>query len=78
MLILAQRVQFCNNRLRNWCFDYHVPKKALYHESTTKINFATGDYAKAHVLFRDRRMSPIEVIDYIANHDLWKATQVRK
>ena len=34
--------------------------------------------AKAHFQFRDRRMTPIEVIDYIANHDLWKATQVRK
>ena len=64
--------------LSGWCFDYHTPKKTLYHESTTKINFATGYYAKAHVQFRDRRMSPIEVIDYIANHDLWKATQVRK
>ena len=34
--------------------------------------------AKAHVQFRDRRMSSIEVIDYIAVHDLWKATQIRK
>ena len=34
--------------------------------------------AKAHVQFRDRRVSPIEIIDYIADHDLWKAAQVRK
>ena len=64
--------------LSDWCFDYHTPKKILYHESTTKINFATGDYAKAHVQFRDRRMSPIEVIDYIADHDSWKAAQTKK
>ena len=65
--------------LSDWCFDYHAVKKTLYHESTTKINFATtGDYARAHVQFRDRRMTPIEVIDYIADHDLWKAAQVRK
>lgn len=64
--------------LSDWCFDYHTVKKTLYHESTTKINFATGDYAKAHVQFRDRRMSSIEVIDYIADHDLWKAAQTKK
>ena len=64
--------------LSDWCFDYHTPKKTLYYKSTTKINFATGDYAKAHVQFRDRRMSSIEVIDYIADHDLWKAAQTKK
>lgn len=64
--------------LSDWCFDYHSAKKTLYHESTTKINFATGDYAKAHIQFRDRRMTPIEVIDYIADHDSWKAAQNKK
>ena len=64
--------------LSDWCFDYHTPKKTLYHESTTKINLVTGDYAKAHVQFRDRHMSPIEVIDYIADHDSWKAAQTKK
>ena len=64
--------------LADWCFDYHTPKKTLYHESTNKINLVTGDYAKAHVQFRDRRMSSIEVIDYIADHDLWKAAQTKK
>ena len=64
--------------LSDWCFDYHTPKKTLYHENTTKINFITGDYAKAHIQFRDRRMTPIEVIDYIAGHDLRKAAQVRQ
>ena len=29
--------------LSDWCFDYHHNKITLYHESTTKINFATGD-----------------------------------
>ena len=42
------------------------------------MNREVANCAKAHVQFRDRRMSPIEIIDYIANHDLWKATQVRK
>lgn len=65
-------------QLSDWCFDYHTPRKTLYHESTTKINFVTGDYAKAHVQFRDRRMSPTEVIDYIADHDSWKAAQIKK
>ena len=64
--------------LSDWCFDYHAPKKPLYHESTTKINFATDNYAKAHVQFRDRRMSPIEIIDYIADHDSWKAARARE
>ena len=64
--------------LSDWCFDYHTVKKTLYHESTIKIHFATGDYAKAHVQFRDRRKSPIEVIDYIAGHDSWKAARARE
>lgn len=64
--------------LSGWCFDYHTPKKTLYHESTTKINLTTGDYAKAHVQIRDRHMSPIEVIDYIAVHDSWRAAQAHK
>lgn len=65
-------------QLSDWCFDYHAAKKTLYQESTTKINLATGDYAKAHIQFRDRRMTPIEVIDYIADHDSWKAAQDKK
>lgn len=64
--------------LSDWCFDYHAPKKTLYHESTTKINFATGDYAKAHLQFRDRRMTPIEVIGYIADHASRKTAQTKK
>lgn len=58
--------------LSDWCFDYHQKRITLYHESTTKINFATGNYAKAHVQFRNRKMTIPEVIDYIANHDLWR------
>lgn len=59
--------------LADWCFDYHEAQITLYHESTTKINFATGDYSKAHVQFRGRRMTPLEVLEYIAAHDAWRA-----
>lgn len=55
--------------LSDWCFDYHQSRITLYHESTTKINFATRDYAKAHVQFRNRQITTPEVIAYIANHD---------
>ena len=58
--------------LSDWCFDYHKSKITLYHESTIKINFATGNYAKAHVQFNARKMKPLEVIEYIAAHDAWR------
>ena len=58
--------------LSDWCFDYHQSRITLYHESTTKINYATGDYAKAHKQFTDRKMTPLEVIEYIAAHDEWR------
>ena len=61
--------------LAEWCFDYHQAKVTLYHESTIKINFQTGDYAKAHPQFRQKRMSWKEVIDYIASHEQWKTNQ---
>lgn len=61
--------------LSDWCFDYHKSRVTLYHESTFKVNFATGDYAKSHVQFRDKKMSPTEVIDYIAEHDAWRSAQ---
>lgn len=61
--------------ISDWCFDYHDAKITLYHESTTKINFETGDYAKAHIQFHEKRMSPTNVIDYIASHDEWKVKQ---
>ena len=56
-------------QLSDWCFDYHEPRITLYHESTVKINFATGDYAKAHIQFKNRKMTPSEVVEYIAEHD---------
>jgi hypothetical protein len=56
----------------DWNFDYHQPRITLYHESTVKINFQTGDYAKCHVQFKDRKIKPLEVIDYIAAHDQWR------
>lgn len=59
--------------LSDWCFDYHERKITLYHESTVKINFATGDYAKAHMQFHARKMTPLEVLSYIAVHDAWRA-----
>ena len=59
-------------KLSDWCFDYHQSRITLYHESTTKINFSTGNYAKAHIQFRNRKMTISEVIDYIADHDNWR------
>ncbi len=56
----------------DWCFDYHQSRVTLYHESTVKINFQTGNYAKSHTQFKDRKMSPLKVIDYIAAHDRWR------
>lgn len=61
--------------LSDWCFDYHRPRITLYHESTFKINFQTGDFAKAHIQFKERKMTLDEVIDYIAAHDRWRAQQ---
>ena len=61
--------------LADWCFDYHESRITLYHESTVKINFETGNYAKAHKQFSERKVKPLEVIDYIAAHDEWKATK---
>ena len=46
-----------------------------------QIAFPSEPYpeiGEAFVQFRYRRMTPGEVIDYIADHDLRKATQVRK
>ena len=54
-----------------WQFDYHSKLKTLRHESSVKVNFATGDPAFTHEQFRDRKMSIAEVIDYIATHDEW-------
>ena len=59
--------------LADWCFDYHQSRITLYHESTVKINFETGDYAKSHLQFANRKMKPLDVIDYIAAHDAWRA-----
>ena len=61
--------------LADWSFDYHQSKKTLRHESTIKVNFKTGDYAKIHEQFRDRKMTCEEVIDYIARHEKWRAEQ---
>lgn len=59
--------------LADWCFDYHEVRITLYHESTIKVNLKTGDYAKAHVQFREQKMKPLDVIEYIAAHDAWRA-----
>lgn len=48
--------------ISSWQFAYHESKKTLRHESTTKINFDTGDYAFTHEQFRDKKMSCEEVI----------------
>ena len=52
-----------------WQFAYHDRLKTLWHESTVKINFETGDYAAMHNQFRNRRLTCKDVIDYIAGHD---------
>ena len=59
--------------LADWCFDYHQSRKTLYHESTTKLNFKTGVFAKSHCQFRDKRMTNVEIIHYISDHDKWRA-----
>lgn len=61
--------------MSSWQFQYHDSRKTLRHESTIKINFETGDIAKTHEQFRDRKMTCEEVIDYIAEHDAWRAQQ---
>ena len=61
--------------ISSWQFGYHSSRKTLRHESTVKINFETGDYAKTHEQFHDRKMSCAEVIDYIAAHDKWRQEQ---
>lgn len=63
--------------LADWCFDYHESRKTLYHESTVKVNFKTGDYAKAHVQFSNRKIKTPEVIEYIAAHDAWKTGKMQ-
>lgn len=55
--------------ISSWQFQYHDELKTLRHESTIKINFQTGNYAKTHEQFRERKMTCEEVIDYIAAHD---------
>ena len=59
-----------------WQFAYHDRLKTLWHESTVKINFETGDYAAMHNQFRNRRLTCEEVIDYIARHDGLSATSL--
>lgn len=61
--------------ISEWSFDYHTPRITLYHESTDKINRDTGNYAKSHLQFRDKKMTSVEVIDYIAGHDAWRVSQ---
>lgn len=61
--------------LSKWSFDYHVTKKTLFHENAVKYNFKTGNYAQAHVQFRDRPMRCTAVIDFIATHEKWKLAQ---
>ena len=64
--------------ISSWQFAYHESKKTLRHESTTKINFDTGDFAFTHEQFRNKKMSCEEVIDYIAGHDKRKAERIER
>lgn len=52
-----------------WSFDYHQKLKTLLHESTYPFNLNTGAPAKAHIQFRNRKLTIEEIIDYIAKHD---------
>ena len=61
--------------LADWSFPYHEARKTLRHESTVKVNFKTGDYAKTHEQFRNRKMTCQEVIEYIAKHEKWRSKQ---
>ena len=61
--------------IADWCFDYHQSRITLYHKSTVKINFETGNYAKLHLQFAHRKMKPLEVIAYISAHDAQRAEQ---
>ncbi len=61
--------------LFDWQFDYHQSKKTLFHESTIKIDFSTGDYAKSHIQFKNKKISNADIIFYISNHE--KATVAR-
>lgn len=61
--------------MAHWKFDYHMPRKTLWHESTYRINAETGHPAARHKQFEDRKLSWREVIDYIDKHDQWKAKQ---
>lgn len=64
--------------ISSWQFAYHSSRKTLRHESTVKINFKTGDFAKTHEQFRYRKMTCEEAIDYIATHDKWRQEQNEK
>ena len=55
--------------ISSWQFGYHDRFKTLRHESTYKVNLKTGDPAKTHEQFRNRKMTNEEVIEYIAEHD---------
>ena len=61
--------------LAAWKFDYHESRITLYHENTVKIDFATGNPARFHVQFAKRNIEPLEVVEYIAKHDAWRAKQ---
>ncbi|MBQ8612285.1 MAG: hypothetical protein IJ412_11350 [Oscillospiraceae bacterium] len=74
---LYQSVIITTN-LADWCFDYHKSKITLYHESTIKVNFETGNYAKSHVQFANKKMAPLDVISYIANHDAWRTQKLNR
>lgn len=63
--------------ISSWQFQYHEGRKTLRHESTVKINFATGDFAKTHEQFHNRKMTNEEVIDYIFAHDKFRERQVK-
>lgn len=59
----------------HWKFDYHTAQKTLWHESTYRVNLATGVPAARHKQFDGRKISWQEVISYIDRHDRWKVNR---
>jgi len=58
--------------IASWSFDYHKSKVTLHHESSVKINWETGLYARTHVQFREKNMNFEEILAYIHSHDTWR------
>ncbi len=59
----------------NICFQALIPAVADRIRSTMEVNCKTGDHAKTHEQFRDRKRTWEEVIHCIARHEKGRAGQ---